>query len=201
MRDNQFQMVAYHGTLREFAENIREKGFTPKIRKNHWLGQGVYFYDEFELAHWFIAINSKTDPQKKLGSGEIGIIKVNLGCSTEKILDLDTVQGINFFYQSIKDLWTELGTLTFLPDEHVIRCALLDIICEVYGFHVVLKTFEKPNPTYGNVDTARFDQEIFPVNIKYKERQVCVRNTECINIIEITYPKEKYVFPQKINYS
>lgn len=46
------EIIAYHGTYESAANNIlRENKFKVEYRKNHWLGQGVYFFrEDFERA-------------------------------------------------------------------------------------------------------------------------------------------------------
>ena len=41
------ELTAYHGTISKHERSIKEKGLDPEAtfhRKDHWLGQGVYFF-------------------------------------------------------------------------------------------------------------------------------------------------------------
>ena len=49
-------ITGYHGTSSRHAESIAKNGLDPDKtheRLNHWLGQGVYFYEDFGLAKWW----------------------------------------------------------------------------------------------------------------------------------------------------
>ena len=49
-------ITGYHGTSSRHAESIAKNGLDPDKtheRPNHWLGQGVYFYENFGLAKWW----------------------------------------------------------------------------------------------------------------------------------------------------
>jgi len=47
--------MAFHGTKREFLEDIIEKGLDPKLAKPGFFGKGVYFATTPSLAHKFTA--------------------------------------------------------------------------------------------------------------------------------------------------
>lgn len=49
-----FVTRGFHGTFSEALDSIINDGFQIVYRDNHWLGQGVYFYDNSSLAHWWI---------------------------------------------------------------------------------------------------------------------------------------------------
>ena len=50
--------IGYHGTCSKHKDSIESNGFDPakcNYRADHWLGQGVYFFDDYEKALWWSA--------------------------------------------------------------------------------------------------------------------------------------------------
>lgn len=197
-----FNITGYHGTFDEQALKILEEGFQPEFRENHWLGQGSYFYTEKTLAHWFITKNSVTDHKKKGKGKNIVIIKVAIEEEKKRVLNLDHPEGINYFYNKIRENYDNFKALSFSEDEHRNLCTIIDILAEHLGWNVIIKTFEKETkPSYGAVNTSWFDQNVIPLNVKYKETQICIRNENCVKTKEIEYPINKYTYPAKIRFS
>lgn len=45
--------IGYHGTCLRYRHNIEKNGLDPEEcnqRNDHWLGQGVYFFDDYDHA-------------------------------------------------------------------------------------------------------------------------------------------------------
>ncbi|PKR82452.1 hypothetical protein [Heyndrickxia camelliae] len=199
---SELEIVGYHGTFEEHVQNILNDGFQPEFRPNHWLGQGTYFYTEKKLAHWFINRNSETDPKKKGKGNILVIIKALINEKKEKVLNLDNPEEIDIFFSRINDLYDELKHVQFTEDEHINMCTVIDILAEVYGWNVIIKTFEPQfKPSYGAVNTHWFDKNVFPLNIRYKETQICIRNNNCVKTMEVEYPNDKYRYPANIRFS
>ena len=57
--------LGYHGTCTKHRYSIENGGLDPvksKYRSDHWLGQGVYFFDDYEKAQWRASnISSQND--------------------------------------------------------------------------------------------------------------------------------------------
>ena len=53
--------VGYHGTCLKYRYDIETNGLDPiksKYRADHWLGQGVYFFDDYDKALWWASTTS-----------------------------------------------------------------------------------------------------------------------------------------------
>ena len=198
---DEFKIIGFHGTFVEAIDSIVKEGFHIVRRDNHWLGQGVYFYDNSPLARWWISRNSKSDHQKRDKGTSFVVIKAQLSSTVDSVLDLDSVEGVNSFYQKIHENWDVFRTVQFSNDEHKNLCFVLDVLSEQYGFKIIIKTFESLDPSYGLVNTRAFDRELFKLNVRYKERQICVRSNPCIKILELEYPDTEYTFKSKIRFS
>lgn len=196
-----FNIIGFHGTFKSTAELIIKDGFTFEYRNNHWLGQGIYFYDNYELAYWFISRNSETDPRKSGKGTALVVIKSLISSNTKFLLDLDSIDGVNYFYRKVDELKEAFKTVQFGDNEHKNLCFVLDVLAEKFNIQVIIKTFETDNPTYGVANTGLFDKKKFPLNVKYKERQICVRSNPCIKILDMEYPDTKYVVMPKIKLS
>lgn len=50
------KIIGYHGTKAKNVNPILKNGFIIAPKKdgdNHWLGHGIYFYSDYELADWW----------------------------------------------------------------------------------------------------------------------------------------------------
>ncbi len=52
----------YHGTSAEAADLILREGFSIKPSRYHWLGDGVYFFQDAPLRAWEWALRRYSDP-------------------------------------------------------------------------------------------------------------------------------------------
>ncbi|MCB7070849.1 hypothetical protein NSQ82_18135 [Caldifermentibacillus hisashii] len=193
------KLDGYHGTFANLVNDILRNGFNPQKRDNHWLGQGSYFYTNKKLAFWFISKNAATDYLKKEIGNKLAIIHVNIEENRENILDLDDPEDINDFYKCINEMYDYFKPLTFTDDKHKNLCLIIDVLAEIYNWNIIIKTFEHAHkPSYGAVNPVQFDKKIFPIDVKYKEKQICVRNNKCIKIMEVEYPDNEYIYPSTI---
>ena len=81
--------MLYHGTDLENAKKICKNGFRWKQNDEHWLGNGVYFYLDRDLAEWWT-----TNPSKIFGT-EIKvpcILSAEVSIKDERVLDLRNLQ-------------------------------------------------------------------------------------------------------------
>lgn len=129
------------------------------------------------------------------------IIEAQLSTALEAVLDLDSAEGVNSFYQMLQENWDAFRTVRFSDDEHKNLCFVLDVFSEKYDIQIIIKSFEFPDRTYGIVNTKNFDRDLFKLNVRYKERQICVRSNSCIKIVDWEYPDTEYPFRSKIRFS
>jgi hypothetical protein len=186
----------FHGTNIKNVEAIIKDGFISSHRKDHWLGQGIYFYDNFGLALWWI--------KKKLKSSyghKCGVLRVSLGCTSDRFLDLDTTTGMNYFLREVdKILTNEITDLKFkfaTDEDSSIRnlCFALDLLKEMRDIKLVARTFpsKSPEPTYASESIKRFEEKnfILPLNFNYLERQICASSNEVIVEKHCIHPKNR----------
>jgi hypothetical protein len=94
-------MIGYHGTDEQYANRILLNGFEKKERSDHWLGQGIYFYDKLELAKWWAEHKCKYLSNTR-GDARAAVLKVKL--APKQWLDLDTVEGLDLFFYTIRGI-------------------------------------------------------------------------------------------------
>lgn len=191
--DEKIKIIGYHGTFSENVCTIIEEGYETEYRDNHWLGQGIYFYDNYDLALWFI--NRKRKDYCK----NVTVIKSVIYADVSKILNLDTIEGVDFFYKKLNELWSEFRTIEFNEeDENSNRCLILDALKEYYEIDIIIKTFETDKQTYGSANVNWFEKNNFPVGIKYSEKQICVTGNNCIISSEAIEDNNEYNIPKRI---
>ena len=80
---------AYHATDQKCLDWILKKGFIYKPNKDHWLGNGVYFFIEYELARWWSSTKHKKYGEKiKMPI----IIEANLNCNNDCVVEFRLVK-------------------------------------------------------------------------------------------------------------
>ncbi len=83
---------AYHGTDESVAQAIVENGFISRPNREHWLGEGIYFFLDKNLAEWWT-----TNPTKKSGMRiqTPVVIECTFEIETDKIFDLRNLTDYN----------------------------------------------------------------------------------------------------------
>lgn len=161
----------YHGTLKTAMEMILTNGFVARHNDCHYLGQGIYFFEDIALAKWW-AIE-----QKKRDGGEIAILSAELVGTDGKILDLTLIDHkdrfTNFFDSLLRHPKQYNNAVTINgTDENSTRKFLamaLDLYKESYDIEIVLANFEYK----GNA--VRFcDKLLSSYFISYSQKQICV---------------------------
>lgn len=169
---------AYHGTDKAYLNSIISNGFEYKPNKEHWLGNGIYFFIEYDLAKWWTMI-------KHPGFGNSidipVIIKVELRCDIDYIVDLRLLEDYNWIYERYDDFHSCLlknGSLELSINQ--LRCAFFDWLKEEYGIKIIVAGFQKKSSSYlkGNL--------LSTLKIPYVEYQVCVYDESVITIISPT---------------
>jgi len=174
------KVEAFHGTAFKNVDEILKNGFKSNYRPDHWLGQGIYFYSDYDLAFWW----TKTKFKSKNGTG-CAIIHSALECYENTWLDLDTVNGVEYFQREVEEILSVTSHLTSLKfktskgqdDETRIKnfCFALDLLKKFRDIQLIAMTFKKNSPSYADRNIYRFEQLFFtlPLDFVYQERQIC----------------------------
>lgn len=169
----------FHGTTRKALNEIFEKKeFTFKKRKNHWIGNGVYFFvDDYNKALWWA--NEACRLARKNGvhdSKKAVIFLQGYRVPRSKIIDLDTEQD----RQKINDFITSIpfGMKINNTSEEEKRCTLIDLYVKYEDIYATKKTFRKAELAKHSKLTA--------YKIDNNEVQFCVFKQETIDFDNIS---------------
>lgn len=191
--------VGYHGTCSKYRSSIEKEGLNPdkcKHRDDHWLGQGVYFFDDYEKALWW----AETTSSQNGNCGSIVFSSV-IEAENEEVLNLDDNHQLDIFITETLNTLDEIGKMCpgKMPvfEEKAFRAVFFDYYKEKKGISVIIGTFQKSIAGY----TARRtfaekekQQKILNIiGIKFKERQICVSKKECIKSTKLIYNEEEEV--------
>lgn len=176
------KITLFHGTDLEAANNIlREKKFEWKRNKEHWLGNGFYFYEDLSLAKWWTS-----NPSKKFGKKiiEPAILKCEITYNEDNICDLGKLEDYNFFLKNYFDYF--LCNLESGSKRHVNykthRCAYCDFFERRYEYDMIIGNFYLPDQPYLSEDYPVF---VNAIGLPYIEKQYCLFNSDVITDIQI----------------
>lgn len=191
--------IGYHGTCSKYRYNIEKSGLDPskcKHRDDHWLGQGVYFFDDYDKAMWWAtSISSQND-----NCGGI-IFKSNIEAPDEEILDLDDNKQLDAFMTQTLETLEEiknncLGQMPIFEDAKF-RAVFFDYYKEQNEISVIIGTFQKEFAGYTtrrNYSERELQKKIMDIiGIRFQERQICVSKKECIKSTKLVYNEEEEV--------
>lgn len=186
------KIIGYHGTKKRFADSILKEGFK-KVQiiegDNHWLGHGIYFYADYELAEWWAETKVRKH-NKKYKQFDIPVV-VKGEIEAGNILDLDKPFMLNLFKKYQKKLEEQMVkdgvVLDFTKGKghscERIRCFWMDAVKEEHNIDVVIYTFPKKNPSYIDSDYHVNTTETYSLGnmgLTYHEKQICVTANNCI---------------------
>lgn len=175
-----FKKNLFHGTEEQNLENIEKNGFIYKQRDNHWLGQGIYFFEDKKQA-----INWKTRNSKV-------VLEVTIELPFSEILDLDSIDGIEFFMNEVKEiLQTSEIKIEIKEDElNVNRCFFLDIIKNKNkNINMIKYTFQISDPMYDKRNLKEL-QAIVPFGLVHNQLQYCLHKNEYIIEKKVIYREQ-----------
>lgn len=158
------ELLGYHGTSAAKGDAIvRDKVFCPSLGDHQWLGDGVYFFEDYEEAQrWGNRVRKYPQP-----------VVIEALIVSEKIFDLTRIKDLDKYNGFIARLVEKLGInqrkefKEQFEDGYILNtlCRLepYDVIRAVFKSHLALKCLRE------------HDSSIIPVQI-----QLCVRNCTVI---------------------
>lgn len=164
------EIIGYHGTEKRNKTSIDLCGFKlsfVKKKPDHWLGLGIYFFEQKEYAKTWI----------------LDYLKEKCGCiykcdiKNSKAVDLDNPIYLDKFNKYCKDNYCNIMDLGVnIDNEKVLRALFIEMFCRDFNYNVVLKTFTiKPKRFYS------FDKLN---NLPYVQKQICVYDESIIRIVD-----------------
>ncbi|WP_050752699.1 hypothetical protein [Selenomonas noxia] len=195
------EMTVFHGTCSVHRASIEQYGLDPsktKRRKDHWLGQGLYFFDSADLAIWW----ADTLVGKKYPGYSSLIYRAKIFTPDSRVLNFDDNKQVDAFYKEVIQYVRERknqtdGRQPVFSLEGIGRAAFLDYYKKTHDIAVVIATFEKDCARY-TAPRSREELEIQRdlmriLKIKYHERQICVSDQAVIRDTRVHYDAEEEV--------
>ena len=102
--------IGYHGTSSNVVENIIEENFIESTGRNHWFGNGVYFFvegvnsiDLKDLAVYWGIDSAWDNDKKKYSSKNVSVLSALINIDDDKLLDMTDNRGVKLF-NSFRDI-------------------------------------------------------------------------------------------------
>lgn len=182
--------VLYHGTDKKSAKSIIAENFKPSEGDNHWLGDGVYFYEEKFHAfkwEWYKCPKNKKEDKNYL-QDKVAIVIANVNCDKSGVFNLDKIEHKLVFERIYKWINTKIKKLDDLDDGSCADGVVLNYMFNKLGYatkyDIVRVLFPIPHKKYNKI----IKQERYkPIKEKthrltfMPEVQVCVKNIEVID--------------------
>lgn len=188
------QLVGYHGTLKENANNIiRTKKYEYDETRKHWLGDGIYFFEDA-----FFAFRWANDMSKK-NKKDPAVLKNILNLDSSRYLDLTDAKNKDDFRNDFIKFLNDLKNEKFSfgdsnTSEKEILCLYYNFIKVDKGYDVIKNNFIKKNPSFAKKKicnmSINLNNDLF-TGLNYVEVQICATNNSVIKDIEL-FSKEEY---------
>lgn len=196
---SQMKLRGYHGTCSKHKKSISENGLDPnkvKVRLDHWLGQGVYFFEEYKQAKWWACDIAR----KPYNSGSYALIYMSeIDVANDEVLNLDNNDELDKFITYILNDTKKIESDTkgrypaFTPEK--LRAIYFDYYKERNNVSVIVHTFHKDSARYAsmrNREELQKQRELIQImGIYYGEKQICVSKKECIKTQCLIYNEEE----------
>lgn len=191
--------IGYHGTYLKHKKSIEENGLDPTLcnyRSDHWLGQGVYFFSDYKMANWWASSLSERNNH----CGAL-IFESVIEASDNTVLDLDDNTQLDYFLtyimQQLENIEKECNGEIPIFDKNNFRAIFFDYYKQHNGISVIIGTFQKDYAGY--TEKRSYDERIKQrkilnaIGLKFKERQFCVSDKNCIKSMTLVYNEEDEV--------
>lgn len=168
------KIVCYHATDKQCAIRIMQKGFTMKANIEHWLGNGIYFFQDKCLAEWWT-----TRPSKKFGTKikSSAIVKTAIDIPDNLVLDL---RNLNVYNQAIENLKLYFMNMFINNSSKKVvninwkqfQCAFFNHYKDVMGKKMIIGCFSSKEQPY-KTNTEKCNVLDFS-DLRYIETQICL---------------------------
>lgn len=193
---DKIEFTAYHGTCSKHRSSIERLGFSPDRvahRDDHWLGQGVYFFDIKDLAIWWAHDQSK----KKWNRNTSPLVySCDISVDRDEYLDLDDMKSLDRFLSFCIELIESVNQDDSIEEKPVftdrkLRALLFDYYKTANNIFVIANTFLKKRTSFAQRRTPaalNLASEIeSALDLGYKERQICVSSEKCLGSPVLVY--------------
>lgn len=194
----------FHGTSSFAQESIKSRGLDPfatNLRNDHWLGRGVYFFEDLKQAQWW----AMCEVAKKHNRGSFPIVYgADIIANANQILNLDDNKEVASFYKfaienrkEIENFCKKENSGFPILNLEKFKGVFFEFYKREFGIKVVICTFPKDYvryvPSYPIDSTERQTQKelVRILKVYFKEKQFCVSDKNCIKNCEMVYNGEE----------
>lgn len=176
-------IIGYHATTIQNKEKILQEGFEfskQSKNKKHWLGKGVYFFEDcYHAVNWnILTMHNDLKKGKQVEINDYAILKSSISCDREKAINLSSPEGTIIYKHmrnKIKEKYIKNNreeSVNFLKDRSSkFWIAILEENGFFDNFDVLIAVYiEKDN------QEIRFSDDF----IYGYQMQICVKNRNCI---------------------
>lgn len=187
------RLLAYHGTINYFADLIlTTKHYKITERDDHWLGKGIYFFEnDKEEAFWWAGNTKRKNKNRGFSYEELKqtVLINNIVVQRNKFYDDTTTTNQKDLEKFIDDNKKVLNQLTLrfenkeINEVHVkniIRGNLIFAFCKMNNYEVAKCTFLKPDKLRNKIFSER--ENLGFVNVT---NQICVYDNKAIDFSSI----------------
>lgn len=189
---NNMELICYHGTIEKCGDKIlKDNEYIWDENRNHWLGDGIYFYDDLYLARVWAKEQCK--------SGENPVVLENLiVCKDEKFLDLTKAEQKEKFRLDFMDFIAQLKEDGYSLGDEVtldkkVNSMYYNYVKTNCNYDVIKNTFCKNKTRYS--ESNELTQKI---NMQYNaysgynffETQICATNNSVVKNIKYVLQEE-----------
>ena len=167
------EIICYHATDSEFASKIVNDKFVCRYNASHWLGNGIYFYQDVALAKWWT-----TNPSKQFGCtiNNPALVKCKISIDSNRVLDIRTLEGYNKYIEEFNNFFDIAYKYRPKGNKKInfkkFRCIFFDYLFEQNKYDLLIAPFSANNQPY----LSRSGNKTFRENmhIIFTEEQICL---------------------------
>lgn len=186
------EIILYHGTVESKAiDIISEQKFNDSDGEKHYLGRGIYLYDDLEQAIVWAKLK-RNDLRKKGIYDRYAIIECIVDIELEEIFDLDKRAYQDFFFKE-RNNYINLIKNASLEYTYYNDRNFFNFLFDTADVQIISKTFPYIHPKEKQVRYLLSNDKTThrDVTRHYRtEKQYCVRDSSIIKSIKLFNPKE-----------
>lgn len=182
--NNAVEFNGYHATDQKHVASIMSTGFCCKHNKDHWLGNGCYFFED-------IALTKAWANNPPYGYGEIyapALLSVHIVAEQDKTLSLQRLDDYNdvrdAFQSFCECIWNDIVIGLGLDPKDItyetMRCSFFDWLRDEWELDIIVAGFERYFARYIPRLSSETYQTFKKFKIPYLEIQYCVFNNKVI---------------------
>lgn len=179
----------FHGTCKSSAESIVENGFRCTDNPKHWLGRGVYFFLEYDLAvdwtkkvkHTRFGTKECSDPSPAVVHADINYDSIDTVVEIADQDDYDELERkLKEFNKILKVKAASRPLKSQFSDMERVRCMFFEWLHSEYKKNIFIVPFDK-----AKLDPYSITYSLKSFYIPKIEYQMCVFETSLIVVTKM----------------